>query len=152
MVFICFDYLSLCPCDFSQKPFCKQLKKACSLGSCQIFWTTGHNWMVVNSVEGVQSNGKWHNNEIYIDCYQYFDDHDHTTNTTPYMAVNSRWLSELEFQVLFTNIASSSTHTYNYQGYIFNWDSKKNPPYPLHIRSIWILHGFSTPWRPLVAR
>ena len=36
--------------------------------------------MVVNSVEGVQSNGKWHNNEIYIDCYQYFDDHDHTTN------------------------------------------------------------------------
>ena len=46
--------------------------------------------MVVNSVEGVQSNGKWHNNEIYIDCYQYFDDHDHTTNTTPYMAVNSR--------------------------------------------------------------
>ena len=58
--------------------------------------------MVVNSVEGVQSNGKWHNNEIYIDCYQYFDDHDHTTNTTPYMAVNSRWLSELEFQVSFT--------------------------------------------------
>ena len=98
-------WLYLCPCDFSQKLFCKQLKKACSrLGSCQIVWTTGHNWMVVNSVEGVQSNGKWHNNEIYIDCYQYFDDHDHTTNTTPYMAVNSRRLSELEFQVLFTNI------------------------------------------------
>ena len=96
-------WLYLCPCDFSQKPFCKQLKKACSLGSCQIVWTTGHNWMVVNSVEGVQSNGKWHNNEIYIDCYQYFDDHDHTTtNTTPYIAVNNRWLSELEFQVSFT--------------------------------------------------
>ena len=65
--------------------------------------------MVVNSVEGVQSNGKWHNNEIYIDCYQYFDDHDHTTNTTPYMAVNSRWLSELEFQVSFLNTVYASS-------------------------------------------